>query len=105
MPGGTLWLGGEFASVVFQEALRVRLVSAENHDRLVAIVGVSMALMPLLLLALDRRMRRHEARQPQAEPARYDVPDAAAQPPQVVIAGVGRFGQIIARLLAAQRIP
>ena len=95
MLGGTLWLGGEFAFVVFQEALRVRLVSAENHDRLVAIVGVSMALMPLLLLALDRRMRRHEARQPQAEPARYDVPDAAAQPPQVVIAGVGRFGQII----------
>lgn len=102
---GTLWLGGEFAFVVFQEALRVRLVSAENHDRLVAIVGVSMALMPLLLLALERRVNRHEARHPAAQPVAYDVPDAAAQPPQVVIAGVGRFGQIVARLLAAQRIP
>jgi len=105
MLGGTLWLGGEFAFVVFQEALRVRLVSAENHDRLVAIVGVSMALMPVLLLALDGRLRRHEARHPKPEPARYDVPDAASQPPQVLIAGVGRFGQIVARLLAAQRIP
>jgi glutathione-regulated potassium-efflux system protein KefB len=105
MLGGTLWLGGEFAFVVFQEALRVRLVSAENHDRLVAIVGVSMALMPVLLLALDGRLRRHEARHPKPEPAHYDVPDAASQPPQVLIAGVGRFGQIVARLLAAQRIP
>ncbi len=61
--------------------------------------------MPLLLLALDGRLRRHDARHPPAEPARYDVPDAASQPPQVVIAGVGRFGQIVVRLLAAQRIP
>jgi glutathione-regulated potassium-efflux system protein KefB len=105
MLGGTLWLGGEFAFVVFQEALRVRLISTENHDRLVAVVGVSMALMPLLLLLLDRRMRGHEARHPRVEPPQYDVPDPSAQPPQVVIAGVGRFGQIIARLLAAQRVP
>ncbi|GAB3510433.1 monovalent cation:proton antiporter-2 (CPA2) family protein [Pseudoxanthomonas daejeonensis] len=105
MLGGTLWLGGEFAFVVFQEALRVGLVSTENHDRLVAVVGVSMALMPLLLLALDGRMRRLEAHHPQPEPRHFDVPDAASHPPEVVIAGVGRFGQIVARLLAAQRIP
>ena len=103
--GGTLWLGGEFAFVVFQEALRVGLVSTENHDRLVAVVGVSMALMPLLLLALDGRMRRHASRQPQAEAPHFDVPDAASHPPDVVVAGVGRFGQIVVRLLAAQRIP
>ncbi|MBD9370631.1 monovalent cation:proton antiporter-2 (CPA2) family protein [Xanthomonas sp. XNM01] len=103
--GGTLWLGGEFAFVVFHEALRVRLIGGENHDRLVAIVGVSMALMPLLMLALERRMRHrqaHGAAAPQA-PA-YDAPDAGLQP-QVLIAGVGRFGQIVARLLAARRIP
>jgi len=104
MLGGTLWLGGEFAFVVFQEALRVGLVSTENHDRLVAMVGVSMALMPVLLLALERRVRRHEAHHG-AAPEHYDEPDPSQQPPQVVIAGVGRFGQIVARLLAAQRIP
>jgi len=104
MLGGTLWLGGEFAFVVFHETLRVGLLSAENHDRLVAVVGVSMALMPLLLLALDRRMR-HAGPQPADAAQRYDQPDPATQPPQVLIAGVGRFGQIVARLLAAQRIP
>ncbi|HRF83638.1 MAG: monovalent cation:proton antiporter-2 (CPA2) family protein [Proteobacteria bacterium] len=103
--GGTLWLGGEFAFVVFHETLRVGLLSTDDHDRLVAVVGVSMALMPLLLLALDRRMRDTEALHAPAQPPRYDAPDPAAQPPQVLIAGVGRFGQIVARLLAAQRVP
>jgi len=105
MLGGTLWLGGEFAFVVFHEALRVRLLAAEDHDRLVAIVGASMALMPLLLLALDRRVTRHRLRHPhEAPPPRYDAPDPDLKP-QVLVAGVGRFGQIVVRLLAAQRIP
>ena len=106
MLGGTLWLGGEFAFVVFQEALRVRLISSANHDRLVAVVGVSMALMPLLMLALDRRVRRHEVRRKPPAAEHFDpLPDPALQKPQVLVAGVGRFGQIIARLLAAQHIP
>ncbi len=105
MLGGTLWLGGEFAFVVFHEALRVRLLDAASHDRLVAVVGVSMALMPVLMLLLERRIRRHEAQVASDRPApAYDVPDTDLQP-QVLIAGVGRFGQIVARLLAAQRIP
>lgn len=107
MLGGTLWLGGEFAFVVFHEALRVDLVSTDNHDRLVAIVGLSMALMPLLLLALDARVRRHEAQHAPA-PAHahaHDIPQGAQLQPQVLVAGVGRFGQIVVRLLAAQRIP
>ena len=107
MLGGTLWLGGEFAFVVFHEALRVDLVSTDNHDRLVAIVGLSMALMPLLLLALDARVRRHEAQHAPA-PAHahaHDIPPGAQLQPQVLVAGVGRFGQIVVRLLAAQRIP
>ena len=103
MLGGTLWLGGEFAFVVFHEALRVDLVSTDNHDRLVAIVGLSMALMPLLLLALDARVRRHEAQHAPAHA--HDIPPGAQLQPQVLVAGVGRFGQIVVRLLAAQRIP
>src|SRR5688500_141188 len=44
MLGSVLWLGGEFAFVVFSDATRVGLLNAADHDRLVAIVGVSMAL-------------------------------------------------------------
>ena len=105
MLGGVLWLGGEFAFVVFHETLRVGLLSTDNHDRLVAIVGVSMALMPLMVLALDRRMRDADDHHAPGPAPRYDTTDPALQPPQVLIAGVGRFGQIVARLLAAQHIP
>ncbi|NEL42363.1 MAG: glutathione-regulated potassium-efflux system protein KefB, partial [Xanthomonas perforans] len=54
MLGSVLWLGGEFAFVVFNEADRVGLLERANHDRLVAVVGVSMALTPLLLLGMQR---------------------------------------------------
>ncbi|MCA1714975.1 MAG: monovalent cation:proton antiporter-2 (CPA2) family protein, partial [Gammaproteobacteria bacterium] len=45
--GSVLALGGEFAFVVFAEALKAGLLDAALHSRLVAIVGVSMALTPL----------------------------------------------------------
>ena len=98
--GSVLWLGGEFAFVVFNDAERFGLLNAVHHDRLVAIVGVSMALTPLLLIALSRLLAKLP--QPKVEPRRFDdIPDDA---PQVLIAGMGRFGQIIARMLTAQRI-
>jgi len=103
--GGTLWLGGEFAFVVFHEALRVRLVTTAEYDRLAAIVGVSMALMPLLLMALDRYRRQRSARRPEPAEPKYDNPAPGSEKPRVLIAGVGRFGQIVVRLLAAQKIP
>ena len=97
--GSVLALGGEFAFVVFGEALRVGLFDDMLRDRLVAIVGVSMALTPLLLVAISRLLSAY----PKQAPARdYDVFDD--QHPQVLIAGFGRFGQIVARLLLAQRV-
>ncbi|ADV28607.1 potassium efflux system protein [Pseudoxanthomonas suwonensis 11-1] len=103
--GGTLWLGGEFAFVVFHEALRVRLVTTAEYDRLAAIVGVSMALMPLLLMALGHYRRQRSARRPEPAEPKYDNPAPGSEKPRVLIAGVGRFGQIVVRLLAAQKIP
>jgi len=101
MLGSVLWLGGEFAFVVFNEAHRVGLLNGANHDRLVAIVGLSMALTPLLLLGMQRLLGQPSKAQP--EDKDYDAIDA--QSPQVMVAGMGRFGQIVARLLTAQRIP
>ncbi|KAF1712466.1 glutathione-regulated potassium-efflux system protein KefB [Pseudoxanthomonas kalamensis DSM 18571] len=99
--GGVLWLGGEFAFVVFSEALKVELIDGPTHDRLVAIVGVSMALTPLLLIGMDRLLSQW--RKP--EPPRRDFDEIPDQHPQVLIAGMGRFGQIVARVLTSQRIP
>jgi glutathione-regulated potassium-efflux system ancillary protein KefC/glutathione-regulated potassium-efflux system protein KefB len=103
MLGSVLWLGGEFAFVVFNEAQRVNLLGAADHDRLIAIVGVSMALTPVVLLAMQRILVGAE----RAAAAKDDKPfdTIEIQAPQVLIAGMGRFGQIVARLLTAQHIP
>ena len=96
---GVLALGGEFAFVVFGEADKAGLLDAVERDRLVAIVGLSMAVTPLLLILLQRIAPTAQARVQRA----YDeIPD---EHPQVLIAGFGRFGQIVARLMLAQQIP
>lgn len=103
MLGSVLWLGGEFAFVVFNEADRVGLLEPANHDRLVAIVGVSMALTPLLLLGMQRILNRPlRVRVPKTDRP-FDTIDA--QTPKVLVAGMGRFGQVVARLLTSRHVP
>ncbi len=97
--GSVLALGGEFAFVVFGEARRAGLIDGVLRDRLVAVVGVTMALTPLLLIAMTRLLRESPGRR-EARPF-DEIPD---QHPQVLVAGFGRFGQIVARLLGAQGI-
>ena len=96
---GTLALGGEFAFVVFGEAAKAGLLEAAQRDRLVAMVGLSMASTPLLLLLISRLAPRADVRSARA----FDqIPD---EHPEVLVAGFGRFGLIVARLLSAQKIP
>jgi glutathione-regulated potassium-efflux system protein KefB len=97
--GSVLALGGEFAFVVFGEAEKAGLLAGVIRDRLVAIVGMSMALTPLLLIAITRLLAAHPQREKQRP---YDR--IVDEHPQVLIAGFGRFGQIVARLLTAQRV-
>ncbi len=103
MLGSVLWLGGEFAFVVFNEAQRVHLLGDANHDRLVAIVGLSMGLTPLLMIALLRLLGSEHAPAGDKPPA--DKVDNGGDGITVMIAGMGRFGQVVARLLTAQKIP
>lgn len=98
--GSVMALGGEFAFVIFTEADRAALIDSAMHDRLVAIVGVSMGLTPLLMIAVARLIGLRPA--PKQEREFDALPD---DHPPVIIAGFGRFGQIVARLLIAQRIP
>jgi glutathione-regulated potassium-efflux system protein KefB len=97
--GSVLALGGEFAFVLFDGAARSGVLSTVQRDRLLAIVGVSMALTPLLLILVTKVLPAKARRDTRPFD---DIPDAH---PRVLIAGLGRFGQIIARLLTAQHIP
>jgi len=91
--------GGEFAFVVFQAAAGAKVFSAETASLLIGAVAVSMLLTPLLLLAADRfllpRFAGGERRLP-------ELSDPQAAP--VIIAGFGRYGQIVGRLLNTQGI-
>jgi glutathione-regulated potassium-efflux system protein KefB len=95
-----LALGGEFAFVVFGEAMKAGLFDNAMRDRLVAAVGLSMALTPLLVIVISRLLATHPVKRKKRA---FDTfPEGH---PQVLIAGFGRFGQIVVRLLAAHRTP
>jgi monovalent cation:proton antiporter-2 (CPA2) family protein len=85
--------GGEFAFVLFGIAARERIIAAELIDELILAVAVSMLLTPFAYLLNERLGKRLSKPE---EPV-YDEPDN--QHNDVIIAGFGRVGQIIARLL------
>ena len=86
--------GGEFGFVVFQGALGAGVIGTEAASLLVAAVGFSMLLTPLLLVAADRLGRRTPA-----GPALPELSEPQEAP--IVICGFGRYGQIVARLINA----
>jgi len=89
--------GGEFAFVVFGVARSARLLPGEWDSRLTLAVALSMALTPLLLMLHDRLFARPDRQKREAD----TIDDASAE---VIIAGFGRFGQIVGRLLFASGI-
>ena len=92
--------GGEFAFVVFAAAGKGGIFSPQVSAILVLVVALSMVVTPLLLLANDRLIApRYRSGKPRPDDA------IEAQEGHVIIAGFGRFGQIIGRLLLANRVP
>jgi len=92
--------GGEFAFILLPEQVTYELLSPAQADLLTLVVSLSMLMTPILLYVFDRRSRRQERT---ATSDKYDAVDVEA--PQVILAGFGRFGQIIGRNLSIRRIP
>ena len=92
--------GGEFGFVVFQTATQAGVISGAASSFLIAAVAISMLLTPLLIVAADRwwlpllssgkRPGIEEISEPQNAP--------------VLIAGFGRYGQIVGRMLFANGV-
>ncbi len=89
--------GGEFAFALFAAGTTAGVLERPVADLLSVAVTLSMAATPLLLL-IDEWLA------PKVKPARAfdEMPDNDGH---VVIAGFGRVGQIVARILSAKRIP
>ncbi len=93
--------GGEFAFVVFQAAAGAKVFAPETASLLIGVVALSMLISPLILIAIDKLWL------PRFADCGVTLPDEISeqQAAPIIIAGFGRYGQIIGRLLLAQDIP
>lgn len=95
--------GGEFGFVLFTAAVGHGVMGEMTADMLIAAVTLSMAVTPLMVLLTERFIApRLEAAEP---PRPFDRPDEDEEAAPVIIAGFGRFGQVVGRLLRVARIP
>ncbi len=92
--------GGEFGFVVFQSAAGAGVIAPAQASLLVAAVAISMLLTPLLLVAADRWWIPRLARGKRSDMAELSEPQSGA----VIVAGFGRYGQVVSRMLYANGI-
>jgi len=88
--------GGEFAFVVFGTAREASVFSRDTEALMTIVVALSMATTPLLLMLHDRFIVGGQNKEREA--------DAVEPVGPVIIAGFGRFGQIVGRLLLASGV-
>jgi CPA2 family monovalent cation:H+ antiporter-2 len=90
---------GEFAFVVFGKAMELGLLGSRYGQTLIAAVALSMVLTPAVV-ALGRRLVLRR----QGAPAAVAAPGTERLAGHVVIAGYGRVGRAIARMLGEHGI-
>lgn len=91
--------GGEFAFVIFGEARGSGVMPSALAEVLVVVVTLSMVTTPFLLMARDPVVRRWLTPK---DDRPFDTVDEDGS--RVIIAGFGRFGQVVARLLRSKKI-
>ncbi|MDQ6965084.1 MAG: monovalent cation:proton antiporter-2 (CPA2) family protein, partial [Mariprofundales bacterium] len=96
----TLSQGGEFAFVLLAMAAGGSILSHEESHMLMLVVAISMVSTPLLVLLHDKLLLPRISTRPQ-QPDRCNI-EHNENP--VVIAGFGRFGEVVGRLLMANNI-
>ncbi|MGQ5524088.1 monovalent cation:proton antiporter-2 (CPA2) family protein [Chitinimonas sp. PSY-7] len=92
--------GGEFAFVLLAVAVSQQLLDTATAELLIMTVTVSMALTPLFVTVHERWIAPRLERKP---PRDFD--EINVEQHRVIVAGFGRFGQIVARVLRTRKIP
>ena len=92
--------GGEFAFVLFSFAVREGVVEADLASTLIAVVALTMAATPMLMLLNEKILQPRVGTQEIAE----READAIDEENPVIIAGFGSFGSVVGRLLRANGI-
>jgi len=91
--------GGEFAFVLFTAATAYRILEQALTDTLILVVSLSMAVTPLLFMLNEKVLKPWIDRRKQPPFDRIDEPGTP-----VIIAGFGRVGQIVGRILRVKNI-
>jgi Kef-type K+ transport system membrane component KefB/voltage-gated potassium channel Kch len=91
--------GGEFAFVLFSFATQHSVIPVPIADTLILVVALSMALTPVLMILNEKLLQPRFSRLDQRPES-----DIIDEQNPVIIAGFGRFGQIVGRLLHANDI-
>ncbi|ALQ56249.1 Protein TrkB involved in potassium or sodium transport (Efflux) [Pseudoalteromonas issachenkonii] len=89
--------GGEFAFVLLSVTTTLSILTPEQTSLVTLVVAVSMLIAPLLLMLYEQIQKRSSSTKPE-----FDKPEQINTAKHVIIAGYGRFGQIMGRLLHAQ---
>ncbi|MES2553397.1 MAG: monovalent cation:proton antiporter-2 (CPA2) family protein [Pseudomonadota bacterium] len=88
----TLSQVGEFAFVIYNAAAASAILSQETTSLLNSVVAISMLTTPLLILLYNMYQRRRMR-------LKDDSHDEFEEQRKVIVAGFGRFGQVLTRLL------
>jgi glutathione-regulated potassium-efflux system ancillary protein KefC len=94
--------GGEFAFVVFGAAATARVFSGEVASILVVVVALSMVVTPLTLMLFDRVQTWRQGGRKAGKKKKADTIEPNED--HVIVAGFGRFGQIVGRFLHANDV-
>jgi voltage-gated potassium channel Kch len=92
---------GEFAFVLFSFAVQEGALTPDLAQPMVAVVALTMAVTPLVLVAYERGVVPRMGRRARAE----RTADAVDERGAVLIAGFGGFGSTVGRLLRASGVP
>lgn len=93
---------GEFAFVLFSFSLQQGILPKPTIDIMIAVVAMSMALTPLLLLLNEKLL---QPRFGTKEEEKEKEADGIDEQHSVIVAGFGHFGNMVGRFLRAHQIP
>ncbi|CCW31513.1 Glutathione-regulated potassium-efflux system protein kefB [Xenorhabdus nematophila F1] len=97
---GVLSQGGEFGFVLFSAAFGQGVLEQAQMSLLLVVVTLSMMTTPLMMQLIESRLAHQYNTQEEHE----EKPFVEDNQPQVILVGFGRFGQVIGRLLMANKI-